>query len=732
MRHTVYTVTIKKGRKKYRFSRILCFGLLCSLFLCGCGPEAASSRERQSAIQAGALRAAANAVWESFADKAADIPSGTAEAESLDEILALLIADEGFRERVRYGTGLSEGDSAQIVLQKLEDCERIVLEEAPYGAPIYSLEALCLMPNLKQLVIDIGEWDDSSITDFTPVLQLSQLEQIYIHYEKEAAVDLSFLGQIHTVTELFLPNCNIADISFLAQMPQLERLSLYETPVADLAVLEKLPKLVELSLSGNKNARHIEAVGTLTQLQDLGLQYCGIEDISFLKGLTQLRGINLNGNAITDITPLAGMDKLERVGLSENGISDISALKGFTNLFDLALDGNEIQDISVLAGLPHLNQVGISNNHIEDLSPLTGMKELVYVAVFGNPVRSLKPVWDVPLLLCMDVGVSEEEKKTIAAWLEAQYPEAAAYECVDFTQGDLNGDGRTDIAFVVDCEAFDIYEEDFAERMPEDRRLFILLQQPDGSWQELRDTPALMSSTSGGMRGDPYRGIFIEDGVLLVKESWGSSGGGTAINHYVFQNGSLILTRTVSVEDYAYADGYDVDVRDEQRRILQWYVIAMDGYRMVRVDLTNTAHPYHRAFPQIDLYNMSYYIHHDKPKTRITAAEALDMLCAARAEGAIAEELPYAVWQKENYELLTGIALPEYYYVLPGTAQEAAGPDNSQKEAWEGDYIYYKGIEYIDEALYHVIDYVYYAQESHRTWNTTYLVEDATGEISER
>ncbi|MDE7270798.1 MAG: hypothetical protein K2N81_10050, partial [Acetatifactor sp.] len=469
--------------KRYIGLGILLLMTECSLLLCACGQEMEPPQD--------------NAVTLSGTVTETKETAETAEAEKItaenaDETLALLIEDKGFRERVRYGTDIVEEDSPEIVLQKLNHCESIVLREASYGNAIYSLESLSLLPNLKRLVIDIDQWDDSVIADFTPIAQLSQLEELYISYSKDEQIDLSFLGEMHTITGLFLTRCKVTDFSFLGEMTQLQCLSLYETPIEDLAVLEKLPELVELSLSGNENAKHIEAVGTLTKMQDLGIQYCGIEDISFLSGLAELRGVNLNGNSIADITPLAGLDKLERLGLSENRISDISAIGNMVNLFDLALDGNEIQDISVLGKLPHLNQVGISDNQIEDLSPLAGKEELMYAAVFGNPIKSMEPVFEVPMLLYTDRAALEEEEKTfITDWLAEHYPEAEEFTCVDFIQGDLNNDGLQDIAFVVDSYAFDIFDEDFPERMPEDRRLFILLQQKDGSWMEQAYTPQI-------------------------------------------------------------------------------------------------------------------------------------------------------------------------------------------------------------------------------------------------
>ena len=50
--------------------------------------------------------------------------------------------------------------------------------------------------------------------------------------------------------------------------------------------------------------RNLEIVGKLTSLQDLGLQNCGIQDISFLSTLTELRGINLNHNLISSAIPV--------------------------------------------------------------------------------------------------------------------------------------------------------------------------------------------------------------------------------------------------------------------------------------------------------------------------------------------------------------------------------------------------------------------------------------------
>lgn len=617
-----------------------------------------------------------------------------AEKKGDNEALELLIEDAGFQECVYGAVDIKKKDSEEEVLRKLERCESLTLEEG--SCDISSLEALSLFPNVRQLTIYIDKWDDSVIADFTPISSLSRLEYLWISYGKDEKVDPAFLEQ----------------------MPQLKSLFLYQMPVEDLAILENLPDLVELAVSGNENVKNVETVGKLTKLRELEMQQCGIKDISFLDGLTELRSINLNGNRITDITPLAGLYKLERVELSENKIKDISALSSLHNIIRLEINKNEIQDISALAQLSRLNQVEIADNQIEDLSPLAGKEELLYAVVYGNPIKSLEPVWEAPLLWYTYECAGDEGQAVIADWLAEHYPEAAEFTCIDFVEGDLNGDGLRDRAFVADSEAFDVYEgEDFAERMPEDRRLFILLQQEDGSWEELKGVPTFDSSTAGGMRGDPYRGIFMQEGYLLVMEGWGSRTGSTQMDIYEYRNGSLNLIREMGVSDDFSRYGYDVTVENERTGIWQRYVIAMDGFRMVRVDLADSEHPTHKWFPNLSICDGGYFLKDTKTKTSLTSVEALDRVCEMmEGEGvsAVRESLPYVGWQKEGYERLVGVTLPDYYYILLETEGE---------EEWGN--LCYEGLIEEEGILYHVVGM------GSKTGGGVFWVNDNTREITE-
>ncbi len=721
--------------------------LLCSLFLTGCsqpishreeGAECGDTRETvpesfaftpeecgdtwETAPESFAFTPEeCGDTWESVPESLAFTPE-TTEENNAELTLARLISDEGFRDCVWDEAGIDSEDTEEIILRKLDQCEQLTLKEP--ASSLHSLEDLSSLPNLKSLTIDLDAWDNSPAVDFAPIAGLSGLEKLSIENCTKEETDLSFLAEMKHITELYLPNCRVREMEFLKDMPQLERLSLYGTKVEDLTVLENLQGLVELALGGNSGARNLEVVGKLAGLQDLGLQNCGISDIRFLSELTKLRGINLNHNSIADLTPLTGLTKLERLGLAENQIRDISPLENLTNLFDLALDGNEISDISALSGLTYLNQAGLSNNRITDLSPLAGKKELMFASVFGNPFTDLQPVWEVPLLSWKSSETMDEKTEYAEAWIEKEHPDVTEYTCIDYVEGDLNGDGRTDIAFVIDGTFGDKkYDEMYADT----RRLYVLIRQKDGSMEEITEVPYVNGSDAGGMRGDPYSGIFMGAGCLMLKESWGSSTGTTVTQIYCYRDGKLEQTENVSVGDSRFANGYDVTVTDVKNDTWFAYAIAMDGFRMVRVDLANAEYPFHKAFPRMNLYDASYSIYNEKTDTNRTAEQALDHFVNAMARNGEKADLPYAAWQKTGYELLKGVELPGYYYTVPGTAEngEEETDGANQTKAWEGDYIYYGGLTHRDGRLYHVICY------GKKEESAVYLLDDRTGEIEE-
>ena len=197
----------------------------------------------------------------------------------------------------------------------------------------------------------------------------------------------------------------------------------------------------------------------------------------------------------------------------------------------------------------------------------------------------------------------------------------------------------------------------------------------------------------------------------MVANGWGSSSGIDRTEIYLYRQGELSLAQSISVMDYFYSEGYDVSVTNEEDGSWQRYVIAMDGERLVRVDLADSDHIYHRAFPDINLFWMSYRIDSDRPALGLSSAAALEAFLEDQGLEMVKEELPYVSWQKEGYERLIGVELPDHYYVMPGEE--------------ETHYIYYNGVTVEEEGMFHLIYCVEGDSEKE------YRLNDLTGEITE-
>ncbi len=125
-------------------------------------------------------------------------------------------------------------------------------------------------------------------------------------------------------------------------------------------------------------------------------------------------GLYLGNNAISNISPLAGLTNLESLYLGDNGISDLSPLTKLTKLRRLALNNNSISDLSPLVGLTNLRWMRLASNNISDLSPLvanTGLGNEDEVDVRGNPLNYASIYTHIPELQSRGVTVEFDTRK---------------------------------------------------------------------------------------------------------------------------------------------------------------------------------------------------------------------------------------------------------------------------------------------------------------------------------
>ena len=139
---------------------------------------------------------------------------------------------------------------------------------------------------------------------------------------------------------------------------------------------------------------------------------------------------------------------------------------------------------------------------------------------------------DLPLLLSLFCGIMCFAQKI---------PIPANYTIVDSVSGDLDKDNIPEIAVVYNTRTTDGYDNILRE--------LIIYKVKDGKWVAWKNSlQALYGSDDGGMMGDPYGSIEIQNGVLSISQNGGSGWKWGHTDKYRYQDGNFYLI--------GYIDGY--------------------------------------------------------------------------------------------------------------------------------------------------------------------------------
>lgn len=122
-------------------------------------------------------------------------------------------------------------------------------------------------------------------------------------------------------------------------------------------------------------------------------------------------------------------------------------------------------------------------------------------------------------------------------FLQAQkLPLPAGYTIKDTISGDLDKDGVKELVVAYNTKP---QGDDEFESIP---RELIIYKQKNGNWTVWkRSMQALYGSRDGGMMGDPFGGITIQNGLLLITHDGGSSWKWGHTDKYRYQNGEFYL-----------------------------------------------------------------------------------------------------------------------------------------------------------------------------------------------
>jgi internalin A len=127
-------------------------------------------------------------------------------------------------------------------------------------------------------------------------------------------------------------------------------------------------------------------------------------DLTPITALKNLEVIRLYGAPVSDLSPLAGLNKLVHLDVSgSNSVRDISPLIGLDTLEELLVAGNPIGDIAPLAALAKLEVIDLSGTNVTDLRPLAGLENLTDLYLMNTGVENLTPLHSCKNLKTLDI-----------------------------------------------------------------------------------------------------------------------------------------------------------------------------------------------------------------------------------------------------------------------------------------------------------------------------------------
>ena len=152
------------------------------------------------------------------------------------------------------------------------------------------------------------------------------------------------------------------------------------------------------------NIKNLKGLEFAIKLNHLNIGLNAISDLSPLAGLTNIHFLDVANNLVSDITPLESLTRLTNLVLTENLITDLSPLANLTNLEALRVNRNLVTDFSPIIHLTSLKEVWIANSTLSDLSLFEGLINLEGIHAWDVPIEDLSPLTGLTKLRWLNFG----------------------------------------------------------------------------------------------------------------------------------------------------------------------------------------------------------------------------------------------------------------------------------------------------------------------------------------
>ena len=212
------------------------------------------------------------------------------------------------------------------------------------------MSPLAGLTNLKELYLPA-----SSLSDLGPLASLTGLERLALRdgeAHTSGVTDLSPLAGFTQMQDLYLMVGTLDSLDFLSGMSELESLRIHtagDSSVQDLSPLSGLTSLkrLELPATAGDGCIDLSPIAGLTSLEDFQFG-CNIPSLEPLRGMRNLTTLVLNDQP--------GRAEVQFLTLHTPAVTDLSPLAGLDGLVNLSVDGENIADWSPVEHVPNVNR----------------------------------------------------------------------------------------------------------------------------------------------------------------------------------------------------------------------------------------------------------------------------------------------------------------------------------------------------------------------------------------